>query len=62
MGRFSPILWYGLAFKGVEGAMGNRCAFGYSSGLFIQYPCYFETDELQECTTQTLFKDSLTIR
>ena len=70
VGRFAHIfiqaLWievrYDLVYKEVEGAMGSRCAFGYICGLFIQYLCYTETDELQECTTQTLFKDSLTIR
>ena len=45
VGRFAHIfiqaLWtevrYVLVYKGVEVGMGSRCAFGYSSGLFIQY-------------------------
>ena len=28
---------YVLVYKWVEGGMGSRCAFDYSSGLFIQY-------------------------
>ena len=54
------MLWYIKGSRGLWG-VGVRSVTNLAC-LFSVYLCYTETDKLQECTTQTLFKDSLTIR